>query len=198
MVRNTVVSLVVAVGAAVTQAWTTSYQPLVLGVFLVTSIGGVAHGTVSLVVLAVVGFSPAREYWLFLATSTIVILVVGKIRAWRNLLESIPQIVWMTDKTGGGMYCSREWENYTGTRLERNWGTPAWAAMIHPDDVSGVVAAWNKAIANNDEVFEARYRLRSKSNEYRWFLGKGKMVNGVWTGYRHPRRNHLPTGCPTS
>ena len=46
------------------------------------------------------------------------------------------------------------------------WG---WTAAVHPDDLNGLAATWQRIMAS-EELGEAEARLRRQDGEYRWFL----------------------------
>jgi PAS domain S-box-containing protein len=50
-----------------------------------------------------------------------------------------------------------------------------WVALIHEDDRKNVQQNFNRHIRGESEHFIAEYRLRSKSNNYKWVLVRGKV-----------------------
>ncbi|HWH21954.1 MAG TPA: PAS domain-containing protein, partial [Allosphingosinicella sp.] len=89
----------------------------------------------------------------------------------RNILDSIPQMVWTNEADGRQSYYNKQWFAYTGLepgpaeRVSRR-------ELVHPDDLERVMAAWDRSIATG-EPYEAEYRLRHHSGEYRWILSRG-------------------------
>ncbi len=51
-----------------------------------------------------------------------------------------------------------------------------WEKRIHPDDRQAVLQILNEHIAGKRDSFEIEYRLRTKSGDYKWILGRGKVV----------------------
>jgi PAS domain S-box-containing protein len=47
-----------------------------------------------------------------------------------------------------------------------NWG---WTAAVHPEDMNGLAATWQRIIAS-EAPGETEARLRRHDGEYRWFL----------------------------
>jgi signal transduction histidine kinase/CheY-like chemotaxis protein len=48
--------------------------------------------------------------------------------------------------------------------------------MIHPDDYSHTIAQLERHLSGAHPNYEAEFRLRTKSGEWRWFFDKGKIV----------------------
>ncbi|MFZ4521854.1 MAG: response regulator [Bacteroidales bacterium] len=48
--------------------------------------------------------------------------------------------------------------------------------MIHPDDYEFTLASLQRHISGNQPNYEAEFRLKTKSGEWRWFFDKGKIV----------------------
>ncbi|MGA1791956.1 MAG: PAS domain S-box protein [bacterium] len=51
-----------------------------------------------------------------------------------------------------------------------------WESHIHPDDKIQVLEERNKHFAGQIPLYEAEYRLRTKSGDWKWILGRGKVV----------------------
>ncbi len=91
---------------------------------------------------------------------------------FRQLADSMPQMVFTMRIDGWLDYCNQRWIDYTGLSAVQTQGWGRMAA-IHPDDVEKVMEAWRRAVANGI-AFEIEYRLRRVSdNTYRWHLGRG-------------------------
>ena len=90
-------------------------------------------------------------------------------RSFRQLAESIPQIVWIVSASGQAIYFNRVWEDYTGVAVDAT--TPAEVAngFVHPEDEAATMAAWDAAYATGG-AFQVEHRIRSKTGGYRWFL----------------------------
>jgi PAS domain S-box-containing protein len=85
----------------------------------------------------------------------------------RDVIESVPAMVFVTDADGRNALANRRWLEYTGLGPE---GANSRAA-IHPDDAARNKAARRQSIATG-EPFEQEVRLRRFDGEYRWFLGR--------------------------
>jgi PAS domain S-box-containing protein len=90
---------------------------------------------------------------------------------FRNLAESMPQIVWATRADGWNIYFNRQWMDYTGMTIEESYGH-GWNKPFHPDDQQRAWDAWNNAVENNS-IYSIEARLRRFDGEYRWWLVRG-------------------------
>ncbi|MFC1781679.1 PAS domain S-box protein, partial [Planctomycetota bacterium] len=62
-----------------------------------------------------------------------------------------------------------------------------WTSRIHPDDRQLVMEYVDKCLNyDTDENFKIEYRLRTKSGDYKWILGRGKVVS--WSNDGKPLR----------
>ena len=93
---------------------------------------------------------------------------------FRTITDAIPQMVWSTLPDGYHDYYNRQWYEFTGEPLGRTDGE-AWNGMFHPDDQPRAWALWRHSLATG-EPYEIEYRLRHRSGEYRWVLGRALPV----------------------
>ena len=110
-----------------------------------------------------------------LAVSTIGLACMNE-KQFATLVESLPQLVWMTRPDGRAIYFNQQWLNYTGLTLEESCGN-GWSTPFHPDDRQRAQDAWQKA-TQQDVPYSLECRLRRTDGVYRWWL-----IRGV------PRRN---------
>ena len=92
-------------------------------------------------------------------------------RDFRDLSESMPQIVWICDPDGKNVYFNRQWVEYTGLTLEESYGH-GWNKPFHPDDQIRAWEAWQNAVHNNG-IYSLETRLRRADGEYLWWLVRG-------------------------
>jgi PAS domain S-box-containing protein len=95
-------------------------------------------------------------------------------RYFRQIAEVIPQIVYIADASGKTEYYNHRWYEYTGLPHGSS-DDDAWSTSVHPDDLDRINAIWDKARQNN-QPFEAEYRLRKADGTYRWHLGRSEAV----------------------
>ncbi|RSZ56223.1 PAS domain S-box protein [Massilia atriviolacea] len=85
------------------------------------------------------------------------------------LADSIPQIVWIVDDSGRGVFFNKQWSVYTGVAIDTIAPADISAEFVHPDDHLATMQAWERA-RKNGHNFSVEHRIRSASGEYRWFL----------------------------
>jgi PAS domain S-box-containing protein len=83
-------------------------------------------------------------------------------------IDSIPTLAWQTGPDGDAQYLSKQWLDYTGLSPEEALGSK-WTAAIHPDDLPGLLVAWEK-IRTEGVSAETEARFRRFDGEFRWFL----------------------------
>ena len=89
---------------------------------------------------------------------------------FRQLADSIIQMVWVTDAYGNHEYYNQRWYDFTGSDFETTKGE-GWNQMFHPDDRESAWAAWRHSLETG-EPYEIEYRLRKQTGEYIWVLGR--------------------------
>lgn len=89
---------------------------------------------------------------------------------FRQLADSILQMVWITDRRGMHEYYNKRWYDFTGS----DWATTkgeGWSKMFHPDDRERARKKWEHSL-NTGEPYEIEYRLKNYNGEYVWVLGR--------------------------
>ncbi|CAM3506505.1 EAL and GGDEF domain-containing protein [Halomonas lysinitropha] len=89
---------------------------------------------------------------------------------FRTLIESMPQIVWVTRPDGWHLQYNQHWFDFTGLTLEESLGH-GWNPAFHPDDRQRAAERWQAATATGTP-YEIEYRLRRADGAYRWMLGR--------------------------
>ena len=54
--------------------------------------------------------------------------------------------------------------------------TSAWDALLHRDDLSAMGAALESYLKGQTDFFQAIYRIRTKTGDWRWILSRGRAV----------------------
>jgi len=88
-----------------------------------------------------------------------------------TLVESLPQLVWITMPDGAATHGNKKWTEYTGMTIEDSLGTK-WEEALHPNDLERTRQTWEEAI-KNEEPLETEYRLRKADGSYEWMLARG-------------------------
>lgn len=90
------------------------------------------------------------------------------------LTDAMPQMVWSTLPDGFHDYYNAQWYAYTGVP-EGSTDGEGWNGMFHPEDQERAWARWRQSLEAG-EPYEIEYRLRHRSGEYRWVLGRALPV----------------------
>ncbi|MET0904724.1 MAG: response regulator [Tardiphaga sp.] len=91
-------------------------------------------------------------------------------RRFEGITDSIDQMIWSTRPDGFHDYYNKRWYDYTGMPPGSTDGEE-WSGMFHPDDQDRAWARWQHSLATGD-LYEIEYRLRHRSGDYRWVLGR--------------------------
>lgn len=86
---------------------------------------------------------------------------------YRQVTESLPQLVWTCAADGPCDYLSPQWVNYTGVPQAEQLGF-GWLEQLHPDDRQRTVDHW-MSTARQGLDFEIEFRIRRHDGAYRWF-----------------------------
>ena len=84
------------------------------------------------------------------------------------LVDSAPSLIHTARPDGYLDFFNQTWLSYFGRPLEdlRGW---KWTAVIHPEDVEGIVEKWRASLASG-EPFLHEARVLRADGEYRWML----------------------------
>ncbi len=82
--------------------------------------------------------------------------------------------LWDIDLGTGHIYFSKKWLEMFGYEDGDINTLEEWLDLIHEDDREFVENKLNNHIAGNSEHFIAEYRIRSKTNKFKWILVRGK------------------------
>lgn len=90
---------------------------------------------------------------------------------FRNMAETAPVMIWMSDETQSTTYVNKQWLDMTGSTLEQETNL-GWARHLHPDDVDSVVEAGTFAFQSRIP-FNLEFRVKRADGQYRWVLSSG-------------------------
>lgn len=91
---------------------------------------------------------------------------------FRQLTDTIPAIVWITDPSGYCTYLNQNWFEFTGQQEHQALGY-GWLDATHPDDKqmsADIFLAANAA----KKPFRIVYRLKHQNGQYRWCADSGR------------------------
>lgn len=91
---------------------------------------------------------------------------------FRVIANSIDQMLWATQPNGSHDYYNQRWYEYTGVP-EGTTDGEGWNGMFHPDDQDRAWSVWRRCLETG-EPYHIEYRLRHRSGEYRWVLGRAQ------------------------
>ena len=89
---------------------------------------------------------------------------------WREIVEALPQIVWVTRPDGYHVFFNQPWMDFTGLTLAESLGD-GWNPPFHPEDRPLARRLWDEA-TRTGEPYEIEYRLRRHDGVYHWMLGR--------------------------
>jgi PAS domain S-box-containing protein len=92
------------------------------------------------------------------------------------ITNSIDQLIWSTLPDGYHDFYNQRWYDFLGMP-EGSTDGEGWNEVFHPDDQQRAWAVWRHSLATG-EVYEIEYRMRHKSGQYRWMLGRAQPVRG--------------------
>lgn len=102
---------------------------------------------------------------------------------FRQIADTVPVMLWITEKNGYCSYLNKLWFDVTGQQNDEALGF-GWLDATHPDDKEQAGKAFTVANENKTD-FQSVYRLKTKRGEYRWVIdiGRPKFVNGSFEGF---------------
>lgn len=88
---------------------------------------------------------------------------------YRNLADSMPQLVWMANKHGKIVYYNKKRRDFVG--INQIGGEYVWSPVVHPDDRLKTERSWQKAVKTGT-IYQIEHRVETKHEGYRWFLSR--------------------------
>ncbi|WP_170149614.1 ATP-binding protein [Rhodoplanes roseus] len=83
---------------------------------------------------------------------------------FRDLADSAPVMIWVSDPSGLCTWFNRPWLTFTGRGLEESLGED-WLAAVHPDDRARCASVYRSAFEQR-EPFRLEFRLRRHDGEW--------------------------------
>lgn len=103
---------------------------------------------------------------------------------FRQLADSMPQIVWTATQDGRVEYLNKRWHEFAGLGLSEDHPTEDIHSLIHPDSLAEFVAGWEAAVRAK-ESYETEIRFFDRAmGGYRWFLCRGLLADDFSGGIR--------------
>jgi PAS domain S-box-containing protein len=95
-------------------------------------------------------------------------------RKFRELAESLPELLWVSDAEGKMTYYNSQWTSYTGIPSAEGIGD-RWMSIIHPDEAAQLSELWTEAVATGRHRTNES-RMRRHDGAFRWFLHRAVPV----------------------
>jgi PAS domain S-box-containing protein len=95
----------------------------------------------------------------------------------RAITDSVDQMIWSTLPDGHHDYFNQRWYDFTGVP-EGSTDGAAWNGVFHPDDQDRAVQLWRQSLETG-APYHIEYRLRHRSGDYRWVLGRAQPVRNT-------------------
>jgi len=111
-------------------------------------------------------------------------VVIDSEAQFRELADTTPALMWMTDAEGDVTFVNDGWLRFTGGKPDLQIGG-SFGDSAHPEDRDELLRCWNEASRRREE-FRFEYRLRhAASGGYRWVLelGTPRYSGGEFVGY---------------
>jgi len=93
---------------------------------------------------------------------------------FREIANAMPQAVWSTRPDGFHDYFNDQWYSFTGVPYGSTDGE-GWNDLFHPDEQELAWEKWRESLRTGN-TYEIEYRLRHRSGQYRWVLGRALPV----------------------
>lgn len=90
-------------------------------------------------------------------------------RRYRFLADAVPQLIWTATPTGAVDYVNERWVAYTKKSAE-SLLADGWQDIMHPDDRTATIEAWQHAVKVGAPHYQVEHRLRAHDGNYRWYL----------------------------
>ena len=103
---------------------------------------------------------------------------------FREITDTAPVLIWMTDTNALHTYFNQTWLTFTGRTLEQEQGK-GWLDGVHADDVQRCLDAHLSAFTGRHD-FTLHYRLKRHDGQHRWMLARGVVrfdANGTFAGH---------------
>ena len=90
----------------------------------------------------------------------------------RQIIDTIPSIVWATGPDGENTYANQRLLDYIGVP-PKDFRKRGWQQFVHPDDLPETLKAFHHAIETGTS-YEAVHRVRRSDGEFRWHRERGE------------------------
>lgn len=93
-------------------------------------------------------------------------------------IEAASEGIWAWHVPTGEAYFSPRYCTMLGYQpAEMNADYESWTKLVHPDDREHTTATISAVLEQHCENYEAEFRLRTKTGDWLWVLGRGKVID---------------------
>lgn len=89
---------------------------------------------------------------------------------FRQLADSMPQMVWTALPNGTMDYCNRRYREFAGESKPISSVT-TWMAVIHPEDREETISEWKNSVESGT-VYQIQHRLLHSDGTFHWYLSR--------------------------
>lgn len=118
--------------------------------------------------------SVAHHFWPLVEKARAEEALRASERRFRQLADTMPQVVWTCQADGALTYINGQWSTYSGMTLTDTLQQGMWPAL-HPADLAANRLLWQRALEQG-EPYEGEVRMRRQDGVYRWFLERALPV----------------------
>jgi PAS domain S-box-containing protein len=94
-------------------------------------------------------------------------------KKFRDAVETMPALAFVTDTKGSRTFLNRGWLEYTDLSSEQASGS-GWELAVHPDDLKRITELWRESQTTGEPLdYEGRLR-RGSDGLYRWFQTRAR------------------------
>lgn len=95
---------------------------------------------------------------------------------WQFALEGSGDGVWDWDPSTNRVFYSRQWRRMLGYDEDVGDTLDVWQTRLHPEDRDRAWDAVSKVLDGTEEQLNIEHRLLCRDGDYKWVLGRGKVV----------------------
>ncbi|MCA0155362.1 PAS domain-containing protein [Tsukamurella sp. M9C] len=102
---------------------------------------------------------------------------------WQFALDTAGEGIWDWDLASREVYYSPRWKSMLGYGADEIGDTTnEWERRVHPDDLEAALRAMNRHMRGETAEYRCEHRIRTKSGEYLWVRGRGRVIERSETG----------------
>ncbi|KMQ52315.1 PAS/PAC sensor protein [Chitinispirillum alkaliphilum] len=95
-------------------------------------------------------------------------------KKFRNLADSMPQLVWTAEPDGRIDYYNQNFKQFSGI-YQRSTGEWSWTPVLHESDLQPSVDAWNRSVETG-EIYQIEHRVKHADSTFHWYLSRAVPV----------------------